>query len=45
MRTAAEIREERKCYTVDFKNGERDHESRNVCNLQKLGEKKKRILP
>lgn len=33
VRTEAEVREERKCYTAGFKNGERDHEPRKVCSL------------
>lgn len=33
VKTAAEVREERECYIVDFKNGERDHEPRNGYNL------------
>lgn len=32
-RTAAEVREDRKFYTSGFKNTEKDHELRNVCNL------------
>lgn len=45
VKIEAEVREERKCYTTAFKNGERGPEPRNMCSHQKLEKTRKLILP
>ena len=45
IRMEAEFREERRCFTVAFEDGQRNHEARKVSSLQKLEKVKKEIVP